>query len=112
MLVTEPGYAEPELTLADRTYVRLREEIITTQRPPGTLLREAELMESLESGRTLSGRPCNDYSTTGSWSSALAGARLSARSILPISPQSMRHGHALNPTPPGWQQNVCANMSA
>jgi len=52
MLVTEPGYAEPELTLADRTYVRLREEIITAQLPPGTLLREAELMESLESGRT------------------------------------------------------------
>ena len=51
MLVTEPGYAEPELTLADRTYVRLREEIITAQLPPGTLLREAELIESLESGR-------------------------------------------------------------
>jgi DNA-binding GntR family transcriptional regulator len=52
MLAIEPEYADPELTLADRTYIRLREEIITAQLPPGTLLRETELMERLESGRT------------------------------------------------------------
>ncbi|WP_429932673.1 GntR family transcriptional regulator [Agrobacterium vitis] len=52
MLTIEPEYSDPEPTLADRTYIRLREEIITAQLPPGTLLRETELMERLESGRT------------------------------------------------------------
>lgn len=52
MLAIEPEYADPALTLADRTYIQLREEIITAQLPPGTLLRETELMERLESGRT------------------------------------------------------------
>ncbi|EJK88332.1 GntR family transcriptional regulator [Rhizobium rhizogenes] len=52
MLAIEPEYADPEPTLADRTYIRLREEIITAELSPGTLLRETELMERLQSGRT------------------------------------------------------------
>ena len=39
-------------TRADEAYVRLREEIIATDLPPGTLLREEELMDRLGVGRT------------------------------------------------------------
>jgi DNA-binding GntR family transcriptional regulator len=39
-------------SLADRAYVRLREEIITTELAPGVLLREDELMRRLGVGRT------------------------------------------------------------
>jgi len=39
-------------SLAKRAYVRLREQIITTELPPGTLLREEELMVQLGVGRT------------------------------------------------------------
>ena len=39
-------------SLADRAYVRLREEIITAEVAPGTLLREEELTERLGVGRT------------------------------------------------------------
>ncbi|GGE04961.1 GntR family transcriptional regulator [Aureimonas endophytica] len=38
--------------MAERTYVRLRESIINTELPPGTLLKEGELMERLDVGRT------------------------------------------------------------
>jgi len=41
-----------EASLADRAYVRLREEIITAEVAPGTLLREEELTERLGVGRT------------------------------------------------------------
>jgi len=40
------------LTRAERAYRRLREEIITAELAPGTVLREDELMERLETGRT------------------------------------------------------------
>lgn len=43
---------EAEQTIADSTYVRLRESIITTELPPGMPLRESELMKRLEVGRT------------------------------------------------------------
>jgi DNA-binding GntR family transcriptional regulator len=39
-------------SLADRAYLQLREEIISTELPPGTLLREDELMGRLGMGRT------------------------------------------------------------
>jgi DNA-binding GntR family transcriptional regulator len=39
-------------TRAERAYVRLREEIIATSLPPGTLLREDDLMRRLGVGRT------------------------------------------------------------
>jgi DNA-binding GntR family transcriptional regulator len=52
MLAMEVEYVDEEPTLADRTYVRLREDIITAELPPGTLLRETELMGRLEAGRT------------------------------------------------------------
>jgi DNA-binding GntR family transcriptional regulator len=39
-------------TLAERAYVNLREEIIHVDIPPGTLLREDELMQRLGVGRT------------------------------------------------------------
>jgi len=39
-------------SLAERTYVQLREDIITVRLPPGTLLREPELMQRLDVGRT------------------------------------------------------------
>ena len=44
--------ADAGLSLAERTYVQLREDIITIRLPPGTLLREPELMHRLEVGRT------------------------------------------------------------
>jgi DNA-binding GntR family transcriptional regulator len=44
--MTAPG------TLAERAYVDLREEIIGVRLPPGTLLREEELMQRLGVGRT------------------------------------------------------------
>lgn len=44
--MTAPG------TLAERAYVDLREEIIDVRLPPGTLLREDELMQRLGVGRT------------------------------------------------------------
>jgi DNA-binding GntR family transcriptional regulator len=63
---TEAAVSEPRLELgselmrsdgaastrADEAYVRLREEIIATDLPPGTLLREDELMHRLGVGRT------------------------------------------------------------
>ena len=39
-------------SLADRAYVRLREELITTELAPGTILREEELMRRLGVSRT------------------------------------------------------------
>lgn len=48
----ELEYVEVDPTLAERTYVQLREDIITTRLPPGTLLRETELMRRLDVGRT------------------------------------------------------------
>ncbi|MGX5667949.1 GntR family transcriptional regulator [Rhizobium daejeonense] len=52
MLALHADAVEIEPTIADRTYIQLREEIITTVLPPGTLLRETELMERLNAGRT------------------------------------------------------------
>ncbi len=40
------------VSLADRAYLRLRDQIITAEIAPGTLLAEAELMRSLRVGRT------------------------------------------------------------
>ncbi|EJZ20928.1 GntR family transcriptional regulator, partial [Rhizobium sp. Pop5] len=48
----EVDYEAVESTLAERTYIRLRDDIITTLLPPGTLLREAEIMKRMEVGRT------------------------------------------------------------
>ena len=39
-------------TLAERTYLRLRDDIITIRLPPGALLRETELVRRLNVGRT------------------------------------------------------------
>ncbi|MFJ6324789.1 MULTISPECIES: GntR family transcriptional regulator [unclassified Rhizobium] len=52
MLAAETDYVAPESTLAERTYVRLREDIITTELAPGTLLKETDLMDRLGVGRT------------------------------------------------------------
>jgi DNA-binding GntR family transcriptional regulator len=43
-----PGAA----TLAERAYMRLREEIIRAELPPGTLLRDEDLMQRMGIGRT------------------------------------------------------------
>jgi DNA-binding GntR family transcriptional regulator len=48
----ELDYVEADPTLAERTYVQLREDIITVRLAPGTLLRETELMRRLNVGRT------------------------------------------------------------
>lgn len=40
------------ISLADRAYLSLRDQIITTQVSPGTLLKEADLMRRLRVGRT------------------------------------------------------------
>jgi len=47
-----PDLDRGELSLADRAYIQLREEIITAELPPGALLREDELTERLGLGRT------------------------------------------------------------
>ncbi|QDG93945.1 GntR family transcriptional regulator (plasmid) [Rhizobium sp. NIBRBAC000502774] len=52
ILALESEYEEQEVTLAERTYLKLRDDIITTVLPPGTLLREAELMKKMDVGRT------------------------------------------------------------
>lgn len=44
--------ATGDLTRADHAYVALREAIITAELSPGTVLREDELMQRLETGRT------------------------------------------------------------
>ncbi|TAN05727.1 MAG: GntR family transcriptional regulator [Rhizobiaceae bacterium] len=43
---------EASSTLAERTYLQLREDIITAKLAPGTPLRETELMRRLDVGRT------------------------------------------------------------
>ena len=40
------------ITLAERTYVQLREDIMSVRLPPGTLLHEPEIMRRLDVGRT------------------------------------------------------------
>jgi DNA-binding GntR family transcriptional regulator len=50
-----PGSADPAadgLSRADLAYLRLREDIITSELPPGTVLREEELMKRVGTGRT------------------------------------------------------------
>jgi DNA-binding GntR family transcriptional regulator len=46
------GAPAPTGSLAERAYEQLREEIIAVRLPPGTLLREDELMQRLDVGRT------------------------------------------------------------
>ena len=48
----ESGDTGSVQSLAERTYIQLREDIITVRLPPGTLLREPELMQRLDVGRT------------------------------------------------------------
>jgi DNA-binding GntR family transcriptional regulator len=48
----DEGRAEAGSTLAERTYLQLREDIITVKLAPGTLLRESDLMRRLDVGRT------------------------------------------------------------
>ncbi|WP_431323208.1 GntR family transcriptional regulator [Rhizobium sp. YTU87027] len=43
---------EATLTLAERTYLQLREDIITVHLAPGTILRENDVMRRLDVGRT------------------------------------------------------------
>ena len=50
--VTQPDFGAGAATLADRAYVRLREEIIRVELPPGTLLRDDDLMARMGIGRT------------------------------------------------------------
>jgi DNA-binding GntR family transcriptional regulator len=50
--VTQPDFGAGAVTLADRAYARLREEIIRVELPPGTLLRDDDLMARMGIGRT------------------------------------------------------------
>jgi DNA-binding GntR family transcriptional regulator len=53
--VKAPGAVDPStdgLSRADVAYLRLREAIITSELPPGTVLREEELMRRVGTGRT------------------------------------------------------------
>jgi DNA-binding GntR family transcriptional regulator len=52
--VTHPqaSFGDGAATLAERAYLRLREEIIRVQLPPGTLLRDDDLMARMGFGRT------------------------------------------------------------
>ena len=51
-LVTQPDFGAGAVTLAERAYARLREEIIRVELAPGTLLREDDLMARMGIGRT------------------------------------------------------------
>ena len=48
----QPAFEEGAATLAERAYQRLREEIIRVELPPGTLLRDDDLMVRMGIGRT------------------------------------------------------------
>ena len=50
--VTRPDFGADAVTLAERAYARLREEIIRVELPPGTLLRDDDLMARMGIGRT------------------------------------------------------------
>jgi DNA-binding GntR family transcriptional regulator len=50
--VTQPDLGPGAVTLADRAYARLREEIIRVELAPGTLLRDDDLMARMGIGRT------------------------------------------------------------
>jgi DNA-binding GntR family transcriptional regulator len=50
--VTQPDFSAGAVTLADRAYARLREEIIRVELAPGTLLRDDDLMARMGIGRT------------------------------------------------------------
>jgi DNA-binding GntR family transcriptional regulator len=50
--VTQPDFGARAVTLADRAYARLREEIIRVELAPGTLLRDDDLMARMGIGRT------------------------------------------------------------
>lgn len=50
--VTQPDFGAGAVTLADRAYARLREEIIRVELAPGTLLRDDDLMARMGIGRT------------------------------------------------------------
>jgi DNA-binding GntR family transcriptional regulator len=50
--VTQPDFGAGTVTLAERAYARLREEIIRVELPPGTLLRDDDLMARMGIGRT------------------------------------------------------------
>ena len=54
MATTDPAIAKPASArlFADRAYHELRDRIVTLQLPPGTVLREDELMRELSIGRT------------------------------------------------------------
>lgn len=52
MAENEPDAMETGATLAERTYIQLRDDIITARLPPGSILRERELMHRLDVGRT------------------------------------------------------------
>jgi DNA-binding GntR family transcriptional regulator len=52
MAESESDAAGSGSTLAERTYIQLRDDIITALLPPGSLLRERDLMERLNVGRT------------------------------------------------------------
>lgn len=50
--VTHPDLVDGAATLAERAYMRLREEIIRAELQPGTLLRDEDLMTRMGIGRT------------------------------------------------------------
>lgn len=52
MASSQPDLAATVLTRADHAYLRLREDIITAELPPGTVLREEELTKRVGTGRT------------------------------------------------------------
>jgi DNA-binding GntR family transcriptional regulator len=52
MASSQPDLAATVLSRADYAYLRLREDVITAELPPGTVLREEELMQRVGTGRT------------------------------------------------------------
>jgi DNA-binding GntR family transcriptional regulator len=52
MASSQPDLDDTVLSRADYAYLRLREDVITAELPPGTVLREEELMQRVGTGRT------------------------------------------------------------
>ena len=99
----EPAIDERGATLADRAYLRLREEIIRVDLAPGTLLRDDDLMARMGIGRT----PVREAVAAAALrrlrhDPRRAAGRSCPRSTSPIWPRSTKCGCASSPGPRGW----------
>ena len=98
----ETLFDERGATLADRAYLRLREEIIRVELAPGTLLRDEDLMTRMQIGRTPVREAVQRLHSEGFVTILPAAGRSSRRSTSPISRRSTRCGCAWSHGPRNW----------